>query len=158
MKVGSVVIILGRGEEREVLRSRSRSEPLTDIWLADTFSQWCGSGLIVCGPGSTKFDECGSSPDPGQIDFKPSFKVKKEKNCLHFIPLDSDPPTQTNADLTGSGSTSLLFWVLISNSGRNGAGIKLTELIYGRVCPSVTNVFAPTAVSGTKKIHTALQS
>ena len=26
--------------------------------------QWCGSGLIVSG--STKFDQFGSSPDPGQ--------------------------------------------------------------------------------------------
>ena len=41
--------------------------------------QCCGSGLIVSG--STKFDESGSSPDPGQynhqIDFKTSFKSKK---------------------------------------------------------------------------------
>ena len=28
---------------------------------------------------------------------------------LHFMPLNPDPPTQMNADPTGSGSTSLLL-------------------------------------------------
>ena len=67
----------------------------TAIWIGSDIKKqekemlvfrWCGSGLImmVCGSGSTHFDECGSgsSPNPGnkdhQIDFNPSFKSRNK--------------------------------------------------------------------------------
>ena len=54
------------------------------IWF-DSNMQCCGSGLIVSGSRTTKFDESGSgsSPDLGQynhqIDFKTSFRGQKNK-------------------------------------------------------------------------------
>ena len=54
--------------------------------------RWCGSALIVCGSGSTKFVQCGSGsgtrPDPGQKIFISNhlLKIKKEKNIFKSVP------------------------------------------------------------------------
>ena len=49
-------------------RSNTRTEAILEIlsFLSIRWcKQWCGSALILCVSGSTKFDECGFSPDPG---------------------------------------------------------------------------------------------
>ena len=55
-------------------------------FLGTQYMQWCGSAFIVCGSGSTKFDKCGSGSRTinYQIDFKPSFK--KKKNIFKSVP------------------------------------------------------------------------
>ncbi len=51
--------------------------------LIKASSQRCGSGLIVCGPGSTKFSECGSGTVPDlDLGQKITTFFKKSKMIL----------------------------------------------------------------------------